>query len=714
MSRIEAKEDFDYGGSLEQIRLEYAQLPKAYMDNAACPLIVSSIPKQAAKALCSQPIANPHSHGRLGKRSQDQVNDVRHTILALLNADPLHHEVIFTSNATAAFKLVGESIYDSNFVYLKDSHTSVVGLRNLANSFKVFSDESSLKTQQFEGETLISWPLQSNFDGKRYPGKHWVEWAHQHGHLVLLDASSYAATEFPNLDSIQSDFTVLSFYKMFGYPDLGALIVRKSSISLKLLSRKKYFGGGTVASLATSDAWVKRPSDSIASWLEDGTIPIHSIITLQAAITEYSRILGDNFGARIGQHTKAVAGYCRRKLESIEGCEVFARTSESPIVTFTLSFIGHNEFVELAGLNDIHLRGGTMCNIGAFAQSTGMSDATIIHNYTALGKRCNDDISYIGGKPTGAIRASFGMYSSCHEVDLLIELIMSIQSQKTMPPTETEPGTDMLEIEALYIYPIKSCRGARISDGILTSLGIQHDRAFCLVDLSSRQTLTLKRNRSMILIKPRIEYHHLVIELEPLNKIVNSIKIALSPDAWKETLREDQLLLNTDPEVIKFFTRALGVPCTLAKSCEEVTKEAKGNALALEGRQSSTFANSSPLLVVATASGAALDLEDLTVFRPNIVLKTFKPWIEDEWSRITLKQAKDNLHSMQYTISLIGQCKRCSMICVELDGSLNKFPYMQLCKNRKTSGKIYFGQHAELSGDCENTIIKEGDILQSA
>lgn len=42
--------------------------------------------------------------------------------------------------------------------------------------------------------------------------------------------------------STAPDFTALSFYKIFGFPDLGALIVRKSTVSV--LERRKFFGGG--------------------------------------------------------------------------------------------------------------------------------------------------------------------------------------------------------------------------------------------------------------------------------------------------------------------------------------------------------------------------------------------------------------------------------------------------------------------------------------
>jgi molybdenum cofactor sulfurtransferase len=38
------------------------------------------------------------------------------------------------------------------------------------------------------------------------------------------------------------DFTCLSLYKIFGFPDIGALVVRKESGHI--LTLRRYFGGG--------------------------------------------------------------------------------------------------------------------------------------------------------------------------------------------------------------------------------------------------------------------------------------------------------------------------------------------------------------------------------------------------------------------------------------------------------------------------------------
>jgi len=100
---------------------------------------------------------------------------------------------------------------------------------------------------------LFAYPGQSNMTGRRLP----LSWTAKLRNSVrplhqdtysLLDAAALATTtqlDFSDPDSAP-DFTALSFYKIFGFPDLGALIVRRNSGGVLLW--RKYFGGSTVNS----------------------------------------------------------------------------------------------------------------------------------------------------------------------------------------------------------------------------------------------------------------------------------------------------------------------------------------------------------------------------------------------------------------------------------------------------------------------------------
>jgi selenocysteine lyase/cysteine desulfurase len=125
------------------------------------------------------------------------------------------------------------------------------------------------------------------------------------------------------------DFVCVSFYKIFGFPDLGGLVVRRESGHI--LALRKYFGGGTVSMVSTvGAAWhTSKGLESTAGGgvgagdehgsalhegLEDGTLPFHSIIALGEAIDVHAELYGSM--ENISAHTTSLA---RRMYAGMKG-----------------------------------------------------------------------------------------------------------------------------------------------------------------------------------------------------------------------------------------------------------------------------------------------------------------------------------------------------------------------------------------------------------
>jgi hypothetical protein len=68
-----------------------------------------------------------------------------------------------------------------------------------------------------------------------------------------------------------------------------------------------------------------------------------------------------------------------------------------------------NHWLSIASLHEIDLRGGCFCNPGACALALGLTH-THLQEHREHGHVCGDSLDLIDGKPTGAIRASFGAY----------------------------------------------------------------------------------------------------------------------------------------------------------------------------------------------------------------------------------------------------------------------------------------------------------------
>ena len=115
----------------------------------------------------------------------------------------------------------------SAFVYLDECHTSAVGLRQFAltsgaeifvASYEDLEATLTSEAQNFAGPNLVAFPAMSNFCGRKFPIKKWIQISRQNRFKVLLDAAAFVSTSPLDLTKNDPDFVTISFYKIFGYP----------------------------------------------------------------------------------------------------------------------------------------------------------------------------------------------------------------------------------------------------------------------------------------------------------------------------------------------------------------------------------------------------------------------------------------------------------------------------------------------------------------
>ena len=115
-------------------RTDYARLDDAehiYFDYTGGGLYAESQIRQHQKLLSENVFGNPHSSNPTSQAATRLVERARESILKFFNADPGEYLAIFTSNASSALKLVGESYPFPGGRYLLtfDNHNSVNGIR---------------------------------------------------------------------------------------------------------------------------------------------------------------------------------------------------------------------------------------------------------------------------------------------------------------------------------------------------------------------------------------------------------------------------------------------------------------------------------------------------------------------------------------------------------------------------------------------------------
>lgn len=581
-----------------------------------------------------------------------KVEDVRKRALSFFGADPEHFDLVFVMNATAAIKLVLDALKDLPsrwspektfrgpglwFGYHAESHTSLIGGRELADagSHCFLSDEevdawlrpapSEKETDRCPGQAsktfhigLFAYPGQSNMTGRRLPLE-WPgilrrsEYGSHHRVLTLLDAAALASTA--SLDCFHDpktapDFTAISFYKIFGFPDMGGLIIRKQSA--QVLLQRSYFGGGTVEMVTCSDQpWHSRKSTNIHEALEDGTVPFHNIIALGCALTTHERLYGSQ--EHVSRHTTRLTAHLAHLLSSLRHpngvrvCQIYQDThasygdskTQGSIVAFNVRsdegrWLRLSHVEESANKHRIHLRTGTVCNPGGLAKALSLEQWEIFQNYTA-GVRCGCRSVLVGHKPSGIIRVSLGAMSTLSDVEACAKFIQSISVASSFPRIDPPPlrPSQLLYVQQLIVYPIRGCAGYLVPESMswnVSPTGLQWDRQWCLVNLEDGLLVDQKVAPHLSLIQPEIhtaskELHITVHDsLQTQPKLRKTIKVPLADLSTCHTTeapvygtivtkevrhRTDDTThivhLYQSPDMISFFSAVTGVTCTLGR-----------------------------------------------------------------------------------------------------------------------------------------------------
>lgn len=425
-----------------------------YLDYTGAGLYAESQVIKHQKILLENTFGNPHSSNPTSQAATRYVESARAFILEYFGADPAEYEVIFTTNASGALKIVGESYPFSQgdqFLLTFDNHNSVNGIREFAHGkgaqvtyipmclpdmrVEEAGLDEALGKARPSGNNLFAYPAQSNFSSVKHPLE-WIARARARGWDVLLDAAAFAPTNPLDLSKWKPDFVPLSFYKIFGYPTgLGALIARRQALG-KL--HRPWFAGGTitVASVQGDKYYLAEGHTAF----EDGTIDFLNIPAIEIGLRHIQAVGMD----KIQQRVRCLTGWLLENLTSMK------HASGVPLVRLygplsnearggavTVNFynsagksIDHRYIEEAANKVNISLRTGCFCNPGAGELALGISrvELDVCFNGPGHENRLSiDDFRVcIDGKSSGAVRISVGMVTNFNDVQGFLRFAQSL------------------------------------------------------------------------------------------------------------------------------------------------------------------------------------------------------------------------------------------------------------------------------------------------
>ncbi|XP_050540109.1 molybdenum cofactor sulfurase isoform X3 [Daktulosphaira vitifoliae] len=761
------------------IKNEFKRLKGVYyLDNAGSALYTDSQINKITDDLIDNLYGNPHSSGRPSNICDELIENIRHKILKHFNTNSEKYSIIFTTGATGALKLVAEcfkwsctshklkknspqsKLNISTFGYTLDNHTSVLGMRELATGIKMLclsptqvtdATEVYLSTSSKSNNSLFVYPAQSNFSGVKYPLS-WIDKCKK-GVLnkyteniepskwyVLLDAASYVSTDHLDLDLYSPDFVAISFYKIFGYPTgLGALIVHNHR-GKPVLSRKRYFGGGTVEiTLSQSRYFV--PKTKLHEWFEDGTINFLSIIAVGHGLNTLKRLTGSMVS--ISQKVFELAAYLYKKMcEAKHGnqkpmfqlytdTDYTCQKTQGGIINFNIirangDFVGYNEVKNIADNNKIVLRVGCFCNPGACQMHLKLTNQQIKKNHKIKGHICGDNFDLIDGIPTGSVRVSFGYQSSKQDADKLYSVLISSFRQNNVIKS---PNLEMkliikinimsLKVSRIFIYPIKSCGAIEVQQWPLEVYGFRYDRMWAVVNEDGR-CITQLQEPKLCLVKPEID---LFKEIMTLTYAGNKDKVPMTIDLRSkrsDSMRKGNLSwggslegVDCGDQVAEWLSFNLDLPGLRLVKCTG-RNPPRANEYGLLDKKVFGANQSQYLLTTeSTIKWLMHKLEDditdvdfdsvLLRFRSNILVSGEIPAnSEVNWTEVVIgniKFLKDEL------------CVRCKMVNIEQSSAEENPKTLRILAQNKLNGKSVFGIYLKCC-DSQSAFIEVDQLIE--
>ena len=397
------------GYDIDAIRADFPILqrevhgkPLVYLDNGASAQKPSQV-IDAIKHAYENEYANVHRGLHfLSNAATDAYEAARGKIRRFLNA-PHDDNIVFTSGTTEAINLVaygyamahlGEG--DEIVLSILEHHSNIVPWHFLRERLGVklvwvdCDDEGGVSLEVVEAACsartkLIAITHMSNVTGAVLPVKDICSMAKSRGIKVMIDGSQGAVHMPGDVQDIGCDFYCITGHKLYGPSGIGALYGTKEALE----AMQPFQGGGEmILDVTLDDVTYNDPPHRF----EAGTPPIVQAIGLGHAL-DYMDSIGRD---AIADHEADLRAYARQRLREITALRVIGDTPDKgAIFSFELEGIHSHDVSMVIDRAGVAVRAGTHC-----AQP--------------LLKRFGT---------TSTCRASFGMYNTRQEVDVLVEAL---------------------------------------------------------------------------------------------------------------------------------------------------------------------------------------------------------------------------------------------------------------------------------------------------
>jgi cysteine desulfurase/selenocysteine lyase len=384
--------------------------PLVYFDNAA----TTQKPQQVIDALIkyyNTDNANIHRAAHtLASRSTEYFEATRKTIQHFINAKE-EAECIFTKGVTESINLVAQTWGRANLkagdevlITTMEHHSNIVPWQMICEEkgavLKVVPINDAGELMMGEFDQLLSTKTKmvacvwvSNALGTINPVEEIIKKAHAVGAKVLLDGAQACSHMQVDVQALDCDFLTISSHKLYGPTGVGVLFGKRELLD----AMPPYHGGGEMIKEVT---FKKTTYNEIPYKFEAGTPNIGDVIAFKYAL-DYVNKLGK---INIAAHENVLLKYF------VDGVHQLNQTSNNAIslVGTAANKVSVQSFV----VNNMH-----HFDVGMMLDAKGIAVRT--------GHHCTQPLMH-RFKLEGTVRASFALYNTIEEVDVMLQALSSI------------------------------------------------------------------------------------------------------------------------------------------------------------------------------------------------------------------------------------------------------------------------------------------------
>jgi cysteine desulfurase / selenocysteine lyase len=381
--------------------------PLVYLDNGAS----AQKPRQvmdAMRELMETGYSNVHRGLHyMANASTEAFEAAREKVRSFINAGSTE-EIIFTRSVTGAINLVASSFGGDNIgpgdeivLSIMEHHSNIVPWHyhrerhGAVIKWAGVDDEGVFDLEGFERlltprTKIVAITHMSNVLGTVTPLKEIVALAHARGIPVLADGAQAVVHMNVDVRDLDIDFYGFTGHKLYGPTGIGILYGKKEWLE----RMRPYEGGGEMIAEVTTD---KITYNELPHKFEAGTPPIVQAVGLGAAI-DYVNGLGKD---RIATHEEALREHAHFELRRLNSIRILGDApGKGAIVSFEMKGAHAHDVATVIDRSGVAVRAGTHCAM-------------------PLLKRFGT---------TSTCRASFGLYNTHEEVDMLVAALRKAET----------------------------------------------------------------------------------------------------------------------------------------------------------------------------------------------------------------------------------------------------------------------------------------------